>query len=73
MAEPERLILPERRDALNSCLAQRPRDAWRKARYRLARRAVLLQQVAPLRALPAHLQAHADESALLQAQCLRVL
>ena len=73
MAEPERLILPERWDALESCLAQRPRAAWRKAGYRLALRAVLVQQVAPLRALPAHLRAHAHESGLLRAQWLRVL
>jgi len=73
MAEPERPILSERRDALRSCLAQRPRDAWRKAGYRLTLRAVLVQQVAPPRALPAHRRAHADESGLLQAQWLRVL
>src|SRR6266403_2177825 len=30
MAEPERLVLPERRDVQ----AQRPRDAWQKAVYR---------------------------------------
>jgi len=72
MAEPERLILPERRDALEPCLAQRPRDAWRKAGYRLAPQAVLVPQVAPLRALPGHLPAHADELRLLPGQWLRV-
>ena len=71
MAEPERLIFPQRRDALESCLAQRPWDAWQRAGHRLALRAVV-QQVAPLRALPAHLRAHAHEPGLLQAQWLRV-
>jgi hypothetical protein len=67
MAEPERLLLPERRNALESCLAQRPRDERQKAGYRLALQAVKVRQVAPLRALPAHLSAHADESESLQA------
>jgi len=74
MAEPERLVLPARRDVLEQRRARRPRDAWQKAVYLTVPRAVLVQPVAPLsqQALLALLQAKADESELLQAQALRV-
>src|SRR5260370_39062538 len=74
MAEPERLVLPARRDVLEQRRARRPRDAWQKAVYLTVPRAVLGQPVGPLsqQALLALLQAKADESELLQAQALRV-
>src|SRR5258706_1715878 len=74
MAEPERLVLPARREVLEQRRARRPRDAWQKAVYLTVPRAVLVQPVAPLsqQALLALLQAKADESELLQAQALRV-
>src|SRR5260370_31259412 len=74
MAEPERLVLPARRDVLEQRRARRPRDAWQKAVYLTVPRAGLVQRVAPLwqQALLALLQAKADESELLQAQALRV-
>src|SRR5258708_10871407 len=74
MAEPERPVLPARRDVLEQGRAGRLRDAWRKAVYLTVPRAVLVQPVAPLsqQALLALLQAKADESELLQAQALRV-
>src|SRR6267378_900112 len=48
MAEPERLVLPARRDVLEQRRARRPRDAWQKAVYLTVPRAVLVQPVAPL-------------------------
>src|SRR5882762_6517248 len=59
MAEPERLVLPARRDVLEQRRARRPRDAWQKAVYLTVPRAVLVQPVAPLsqQALLALLQA----------------
>src|SRR5258706_6953262 len=74
MAEPERPVLPARRDVLEQQRrARRLRDAWRKAVYLTVPRAVLVQPVSPLsqQALLALLQAKADESELLQAQALR--
>jgi len=68
MAEPERLVLPERRDVQ----AQRPRDAWQKAVYRTVLRVVPGQEVAPLHLLLALLPAQADESELLPGQSLQV-
>ena len=68
MAEPERLVLPERRDVQ----AQRPRDAWQKAVYRTVLRVVPVQEVAPLHLLLALLPAQADESELLPGQSLQV-
>ena len=61
-AEPERLVLPARRDVR----AQRPRDAWQKAVCRTVLR------VAPLQVLLALLQAQVGESELLPGQWLRV-
>jgi hypothetical protein len=68
MAEPERLVLPERRDVQ----AQRPRDAWQRAVYRRVLRIVPVQRVAPLQLLLALLPAQADESELLPGQSLQV-
>jgi len=62
MAEPERLVLPERRDVRGQLL----RDAWQKAVCRTVLR------VAPLLALLALLQAQVDESELLPGPWLRV-
>ena len=61
-AEPERLVLPARRDVR----AQRPRDAWQKAVCRTVLR------VAPLQVLLALLQAQVGESELLPGQWLPV-
>jgi len=61
-AEPERLVLPARRDVR----AQRPRDAWLKAVCRTVLR------VAPLQVLLALLQAQVGESELLPGQWLPV-
>jgi hypothetical protein len=72
MAEPERLVLPARRDVLEQRRARRLRDAWQKAVYLAVPRVVLVQPVAPLQALLAALRAQADGSELLQAQALRV-
>src|SRR6266850_1219646 len=74
MAEPERLVLPARRDVLEQRRARRTRDAWQKAVYLTVPRAVLVQPVAPLsqQALLALLQAKADESELLQALPVRL-
>jgi hypothetical protein len=68
MAEPERLVLPERRDVQ----AQRPRDAWQRAVCRTVLRVVPVQEVAPLHLLLALLPTQADESELLPGQSLRV-
>ena len=65
MAEPERPVLPARRDVRERQL----RDAWQKAVYRTVLRVVPAQQVAPLLAL---LQARVDESELLPGPSLRV-
>ena len=65
MAEPERRVVPERRDVRG----QRLRGAWQKAVYRTVLRVVPAQQVAPLLAL---LQARVDESELLPGPSLRV-
>jgi hypothetical protein len=62
MAEPERPVLPARRDVR----AQRPRDAWQKA----VCRPVL--HVAPLKVLLALRQAQLGESELLPGQSLPV-
>src|SRR5260370_27830812 len=78
MAEPERLVSLARRDVREWHRAQRPRDAWLKAVYRMVPqvsdvlRVVRMQRVAPLQELSAVLQAQADESELLQGQSLRV-
>ncbi len=70
-AEHEHLILPARRDELGSRRAQRPRDAWQKAGCRTLLQVVRVRPAAQLlRTAP--LQAHADESELLQAQSLPV-
>jgi hypothetical protein len=61
-AEPERLVLPVRRDVR----AQRLRDAWQKAVCRTVLR------VAPLQVLLALLQAQVGESELLPGQWLPV-
>jgi len=60
MAEPERLVLPARRDVLERRRARRLRDAWQKAVYLTVPRVVLVQAVLAL------LRAQADESELLQ-------
>src|SRR2546430_15456762 len=65
MAEPERRVVPARRDVRG----QRLRGAWQKAVYRTVLRVVPTQQVAPLLAL---LQARVDESELLPGPSLRV-
>ena len=65
MAEPERRVVPARRDVRG----QRLRGAWQKAVYRTVLRVVPAQQVAPLLAL---LQARVDESELLPGPSLRV-
>jgi len=65
MAEPERRVVPARRDVRG----QRLRGAWQKAVYRTVLRVVPAQQVAPLLAL---LQAQVDESELLPGPSLRV-
>src|SRR6267378_504665 len=67
MAEPERLVLPARRDVLEQRRARRLRDAWQKAVYLTVLRVVLVQPVAPPQELLAVLQAQADESELAQA------
>ncbi len=61
-AEPERLVLPARRDVR----AQRPRDAWQKAVCRTVLR------VAPLQVMLALQQAQVGESELLPGQWLPV-
>ena len=72
MAEPGRLVLPARRDVLEQHRVRRLRDARQKAVYlTTVPRAVLVQPGAPLQALPALLQAQADESELLQALRVR--
>ena len=65
MAEPERRVVPARRDVRG----QRLRGAWQKAVYRTVLRVVPAQQVAPLLAL---LPALVDEPELLPGQSLRV-
>ena len=65
MAEPERLVLPARRDVLEQRRVRRPRDARQKAVYLAVPRVVLAQPVAQQQALLALLQAKADESELL--------
>ena len=78
MAEPERLVLPGRRDVRERHRVQTPRDAWLKAVYRMVPqvsdvlRVVLLQRVAPLQSLLVLLQAQADELELLPARLSRV-
>jgi len=64
MAEPERPVLPARRDVRE----RQRRDAWQKAVCRTVLRVVLVQPVAPLLALLALLQAQVDESELLPGQ-----
>ena len=68
MAEPERRVVPARRDVRG----QRLRGAWQKAVYRTVLRVVPAQQVAPLLVLLALLQAQVDESELLPGPSLRV-
>src|SRR5260370_28637735 len=73
MAEQERLLSPTRRNVRGRHWAQRPRDAWPRAAYRLVSRAVPVQPALPLRELLALQHAHADESGLPQAYSFRVL
>jgi hypothetical protein len=72
MAEPERPVLPTRRDVRARCRAQQLRDAWQKAVCRTVLRVVPMQRVAPLQLLLALLPAQADESELQPGQSLRV-
>jgi hypothetical protein len=60
MAEPERPVLPTRRDVRE----RRRRDAWQKAVYRTVLRVVPEQRVAPLPVLLALLPSQVDESEL---------
>ena len=66
MAEPERPVLPARRDVRERQL----RDAWQKAVCRTVLRVVPVQRVAPLQLSLALLQV--DGSELLPGQSLRV-
>ena len=74
MAEPERPVLPARRDVRE----RQRRDAWQKAVCRTVlrvvpvQRVVPLQRVAPLQLSLALLQAQVDGSGLLPGQSLRV-
>ncbi len=72
MAEPEPLLSLTRRDVRERHRAQRLRDAWPRAAYRLVSPAVPVQLALLLQELLALPRAHADESGSLQAQSSRV-